>query len=306
MRILLLGANGQVGFELHRSLTPLGEVIAATREGTLPDGRACERADLAEHDALAGLVSRVAPDWVVNAAAYTAVDRAEDEPELAHRVNAEALRTLGDAARARGAALLHFSTDYVFDGFESRPYREDDPTNPISAYGRSKHAGELALAESGARHLVFRTAWVHSARGRNFLRTMLRLARERDRLDVVSDQLGAPTPARLLADVAAHALAQVRPDAPSRSFGIFHVTASGETSWHGFALAVVEAAQRTGLLERAPEVRAIAGADYPTPARRPAYSVLDTARIERALGLSMPHWTIGVAQSVAEIAEARR
>ena len=306
MRILLLGANGQVGFELHRSLAPLGEVIAATREGTLPDGRACEHADLSERAALAGLVSRAAPDWIVNAAAYTAVDRAEEEPALAHRINGEALRTLGDAARARGAAVLHFSTDYVFDGLGTRPYREDDATNPVNAYGRSKHAGELALRESGARHLVFRTAWVHAARGRNFLRTMLRLARERERLDVVSDQRGAPTSARLIADVAAHALARIRPDAPSASFGVHHVTAAGETSWHGFATAVVDAARRTGLIERAPEVRAIAAASYPTPARRPSYSVLDTGRIERTLGLAMPDWTIGVAQSVAEIAEARR
>ncbi len=306
MKLLLLGANGQVGFELHRSLAPLGEIVAATRTGALPGASACERADLAETGALATLIDRVAPDWIVNASAYTAVDRAEDERELARRVNGDALRVIGERARARGAAVLHYSTDYVFGGNGTRPYREDDATAPLNAYGASKLAGEVALRESGARHLVFRTAWVYASRGQNFLRTMLKLAATRDRLTVVADQRGAPTPARLLAEVAAHAIARFGPETPADRWGIYHVAASGETSWCEFARTIVERAAAAGLIGRAPEVAAIASTDYPTRARRPAYSVLDTGKIERALGLAMPPWERGVEACIAEVVESTR
>ncbi|WP_257387770.1 SDR family oxidoreductase, partial [Tahibacter caeni] len=197
MKILLLGANGQVGFELQRSLAPLGDVVPATRSGTLPGALPCERADLHDADALRALCERVAPRLVVNAAAHTAVDRAEDEEALVQQANGAAPGVLGAWAAANGAAVVHYSTDYVFDGSGLRPYREDDATAPLGAYGRSKLAGEQALRDSGAEFLNFRTAWVYAARGANFLRTMLRLARERERLGVVADQRGAPTPARL-------------------------------------------------------------------------------------------------------------
>lgn len=303
MRILLLGANGQVGFELHRSLTPLGEVVAATRSGRLPGGAACEVADLARPDTLPALVARVAPRWIVNAAAYTAVDQAEDEDALAHTVNGVAPGVLGAAAKAGGASVLHFSTDYVFAGDARAPYREDDRTGPLGAYGRSKLDGEQALRDSGARHVLFRTAWVHAARGRNFLRTMLRLAATRERLAVVADQHGAPTPARLLADVAVHAIRAATRDAAADCEGTFHVAAAGSTTWFGFAQEVIARGVEAGLLERAPEVAPVASVDYPTRARRPAYSVLDNGRISRELGLVLPDWRAGVAQCIAEIAE---
>ena len=305
MKILLLGANGQVGFELHRSLAPVGEIVPATRTGVLPGGAPCEISALDDGASLEALVARTRPDWVVNAAAYTAVDRAEDDEVAAARANGDAPGVIGRAASRIGAAVLHFSTDYVFDGAATTPYREDDPTAPLGAYGRSKLAGEQALAASGAKHLVFRTAWVYGARGQNFLRTMLRLAAERDRLKVVSDQRGAPTPARLLADVAAHAVTRLGCGARD-GWGVHHVAARGETSWHGFAQAIVDAAAEAGLLERAPEVVAIRSEDFPTRARRPAYSVLDPSRIETLLGLRMPPWRDGVVRCIAEIAESRR
>ena len=209
MRILLLGANGQGGHELRRALAlaPAGELVCATRGGLLDDGSRCEIADLDRPASLSGLIERIAPDVVVNAAAYTAVDRAESEPEAAFRVNAEAPAALASACAARGILLVHYSTDYVFDGTARRPYREDDPVSPVSVYGRSKLAGEDAIRASGARHMIFRTAWVYAGRAHNFMQTMLRLARERDELRVVDDQVGSPTPAALIADVTAHDLA---------------------------------------------------------------------------------------------------
>ena len=206
MKILLLGANGQVGFELQRALAPLGELVCATRSGTLSGGAVCARGDIADFDRLAALLDRVAPTLIVNAAAYTAVDRAEDEPDLARRINGEAVGGLGAWARRHAALVVHYSTDYVFDGQGRAPYAVDAPTAPLGAYGASKLAGEVALRASGAEHLILRTAWVYAARGANFLRTMLRLARERDRLTVVDDQRGAPTPARLIATATVAAL----------------------------------------------------------------------------------------------------
>lgn len=284
MRILLFGANGQVGTELRRSLAPLGEVVATTRTGTFEDGSVCELADFDVPASLPALIERVAPDIVVNAAAYTAVDRAETDRDAAFRANAEAPARIAAACAMRGSRLIHYSTDYVFDGRGTRPYREDDPVAPLGVYGESKRAGEVAIVEAGADHLILRTAWVYAAHGKNFLRTMLRLAAERDALRVVADQTGTPTSAALIADVTALALAK-----PGIS-GIRHLTASGQTTWHGFAAAIVAGAHARGLLPRAVPVAPIATADYPTPAARPAYSVLDTARLQSDLQTSFAAW----------------
>ncbi len=297
MRILLLGANGQVGVESRRALATLGEVVCTTRSGKLEDGRDCEVADFDVPDSLPALVERIAPDIVVNAAAYTAVDKAETEREAAFRANAEAPGKLAQACVALGIPLVHYSTDYVFDGSGTRPYWPDDATAPLGVYGESKLAGEEAIRASGAQHLIFRTAWVYASHGKNFLRTMLRLAGERDELRVVADQVGTPTPAALIADVTA----QVLKRKPAQS-GVWHLTASGETSWHGFAQAIVDAAVQRNLLAKAPKVTAIGTADYPTPARRPAYSRLDTTTLQRDFGVDLPDWREGMARVLDEIA----
>ncbi len=295
MRLLLLGGNGQVGRELRRSLAALGELVVATRGGGAGDAAA----DFDAPESLVGLIARIAPDVVVNAAAHTAVDQAEQDRDAAFRVNAEAPAVLARACAARGALLLHYSTDYVFDGNATRPYREDDPTAPLGVYGESKLAGEVAIRDSGARHAILRTAWVYAAHGRNFLRTMLRLASERDELRVVADQVGAPTPASWIADATAAMLRRGIDDA-----GTWHVVADGETSWHGFASAIMREAVAAGLLARAPSVLPIGTADYPTPARRPAYSVLDTARLRRDFGLQPPGWEAGLRATLREFASA--
>lgn len=309
MRILLLGAGGQVGFELMRALGPLGELRAATRDGLLPGGAPCLRADLADGDAaLIALLDDRAPDLIVNAAAYTAVDRAEDEATLAQRVNGEAVGVLGRWAAPRGVPVIHYSTDYVFDGRGTRPWREDDATAPLGVYGASKLAGEQALLASGAPHLILRTAWVYAARGRNFLRTMLRLAAERDVLRVVDDQIGTPTPARLIANATAAIVARLAPrgafssDAP---WGPYHLTAGGSASWCGFASAILPAARRAGLIARVPEVQAIASADYPTRAQRPAWSVLDCARVQDTFALRLPSWETALDAVIGELATLR-
>lgn len=289
MTIVLLGANGQVGHELRRSLAPLGTVVATTRSGELPDGTRCEVANFDDPDSLAELVNRLAPDLVVNAAAYTAVDRAEDDQEAAFRANAEAPGALAEICAQREIPFVHFSTDYVFDGTGTRPYREDDATAPLGVYGASKLAGEEAVRAAGGRHLIFRTAWVYGVRGQNFLRTMLRLATERDELRVVGDQIGTPTPANLIADVTAAAISHAQPLS-----GTFHLTATGETSWHGFAEAIIDGATERGLLQRSPRVAAIGTADYPTRAKRPGYSCLDTGKLSKALGTSLLDWNEGL------------
>ena len=285
MRLLLLGANGQVGHALRPELARLGEVVCTTRSGTLPEGGECGRADFDQPGTLAALVDRVAPDVVVNAAAYTAVDRAEQERDAAFRANADAPAALAEACARRGALLVHYSTDYVFDGNGSRPWREDDATAPLGVYGASKLAGEEAIRASGARHMIFRTAWVYGAHGHNFMRTMLRLAAERDELRVVDDQHGTPTAARLIASVTAAVLAQT--DQPS---GLWHLTASGGTTWHGFASAIIEGAHARGLLSRRPRVAPVPGSEYPTPARRPAYSRLDTSALQAQWPIALPPW----------------
>lgn len=301
MKILLLGAAGQVGFELHRVLGVLGEVIPATRAGVLPGAGMARAADLADPAALSGVLDDISPDLIVNAAAYTAVDRAESEPALAQAINADAPAVLAQWCAAHAAKLVHYSTDYVFDGQGTRPRREDDATAPLGVYGQSKRDGEMAIQSSGCDHLILRTAWVYAARGHNFLRTMLRLAGERDHLRVVADQIGSPTPARWIAAVTAALLARWQAGAAWPS-GIVHLTASGETSWHGFAEAIFAAAVSNGLLERAPTVEPIPTSAYPTPARRPAYSCLDTSALQQRFGVSLPDWREGVTQTMAELA----
>ncbi|HEX7325125.1 MAG TPA: dTDP-4-dehydrorhamnose reductase [Rhodanobacteraceae bacterium] len=412
MRILVTGANGQVGHELLRALagggaaaanphlapratlsqgetektmnpSPVGkgagvrvrnwEVIPATRSGQLEDGTPCETIDLSDPGGLQAALGRIAPDLIINAGAYTAVDKAEDEPKLAQQVNAKAVRAIGVWAAQHGARVVHYSTDYVFDGTASAPYREDDVTHPVSAYGRSKLAGEIALCISGARYLIFRTAWVYAARGKNFLRTMLRLGAERDELRVVDDQVGVPTPAALIADVTVQAIARwyAEPDATSRQLdGLYHVVASGQTSWCGFARAIFERAAPTGdgaeahpsrspalrkeepvkpalararrkrstataakaaapavasavhplpqeegrraapagceahaaLLPHAPRVIAITTADYPTKAKRPAYSTLATTKLRDTFGIALPDWQTALDGVMDELA----
>jgi len=300
MRILLLGADGQVGFELHRAFAPLGTVIACTLDGKLPGGSHGLPIDFAEPGSVAKLVAAQRPNLVLNAVAHTQVDRAEDEPELAQRINGEAVGELAQACARQNAKLVHYSTDYVFGGDGKRPWREDDPTAPLGVYGRTKLAGEDAVRASGCRHMILRTAWVYAARGKNFLRTALRLAGERDELSVVSDQVGSPTPARWLA--VATALAHARkPDAN----GTWHVVADGECSWYQFATAIYSEALATKVLDRAPRLTGIPSSEYPAKAKRPAYSRLDTSRFTRDFALELPDWREGLRQVMAEIAEHR-
>jgi dTDP-4-dehydrorhamnose reductase len=288
---LLLGANGQVGNELRRSLAAMGEVVPTTRSGQLPDGGRCEIADFDRPDTLVELVERIQPTVVINAAAYTAVDKAEDDIEAAFRANAEAPGVLARACADRGIPFVHYSTDYVFDGQGTRPYREDDATSPLGVYGASKLAGEEAVREAGGRHVILRTAWVYGQYGHNFLRTMLRVGTDRDELRVVADQSGTPTPASLIADVTVELLRQ-----QTEVSGTFHLTPRGETSWHGFAEAIFDDAVAQGVLARAPRVLAITTADYPTRAKRPSYSRLDVGKLEQQLGRPLPDWRTGLQQ----------
>ena len=299
MNVLLFGANGQLGQELLRALAPLGTVTATTRSGSLADGSSCDVADFNQPATLAALLDRVQPDVVVNAAAYTAVDRAEEDRDAAWRANADAPGVIARWCAAAGVPLVHYSTDYVFDGQGTRAYLEDDATAPLGVYGQSKLAGEDAVRSAGGRHLIFRTAWVYASHSANFLRTMLRVGAEREVLRVVADQVGTPTPAALIADVTAQVLQH-----PGRLSGTWHLTASGQTSWHGFAEAIFAQAQAGGVLARVPVVEAISTADYPTPAKRPAWSVLDNGRLQQDFGLQLPSWQEGLKQVMAGIAPA--
>ena len=294
MKILLFGKGGQVGWELQRSLAPLGELVALDHDSRELCGNF---ADLA---GIAATVRAVSPDVIVNAAAHTAVDKAEAEPQLARTLNALAPGVLADEAQKIGAWLVHYSTDYVFDGSGDTSWRESDATGPLSVYGQTKREGELAVARC-AHHLIFRTSWVFAARGANFAKTMLRLASERETLNVIADQIGAPTGAELLADVTAHALRMVQ-DSPQLA-GTYHLVASGETSWHGFACHVLEYARARGReFKVAPgAVKAITTAEYPTPARRPLNSRLDTRRLRETFGLHLPDWRIAVDRMLDEI-----
>jgi len=293
VRILLLGGNGQVGRELRRSLAPLGELVVATRDGVDAD----VAATFDDSTALAAMVRGSGADVVVNAAAYTAVDKAEADADAAFGVNSEAPGAIARACARIDALLVHYSTDYVFDGSASRPYREDDATAPLGVYGISKLAGEDAIRASGARHAILRTAWVYASHGRNFLLTMLRLANERDELRVVADQIGAPTPAAWIADATADLIRRGVAES-----GTWHLVTSGQVSWHGFASAIMEDAHALGLLERMPTVVPITTAEFPTPARRPAYSVLDTTRLHDDFGIVPPAWRDELRATLREIA----
>jgi len=297
MSVLVFGGNGQVGQELLRALAPLGTVVATTRSGTLPDGRGCEVADFDQPGSLVALLERLQPAIVVNAAAYTAVDRAEQEPDAAFRANAQAPGVIARWCAGHGVPFVHYSTDYVFDGAGTRPYREDDATTPLGVYGASKRDGEQAVREAGGRHLIFRTAWVYASHGGNFLRTMLRVGAGREHMRVVADQIGTPTPAALIADVTAQALRH-----PGQLSGTWHLTACGQTSWHGFAEAIFAEALAAGVLAKAPVVEAIASSEYPTPAKRPAWSVLDNHKLQRDFGIALPQWQQGLKHVIAGLA----
>jgi len=297
MSMLVFGGNGQLGQELLRALAPLGPVVATTRSGQLPDGSTCEVADFGQPDSLPALLDRLQPSVVVNAAAYTAVDRAEQDVEAAFAANAQTPGVIARWCAAHGVPFVHYSTDYVFDGQGSVPYREDEPTAPLGVYGTSKRDGEDAVRAAGGRHLIFRTAWVYASHGANFLRTMLRVGAERDQLRVVADQIGTPTPAALIADVTAQLLQH-----PGRRSGTWHLTASGQTSWHGFAEAIFAEALAARVLTRIPVVKAITSAEYPTLARRPAWSVLDNHAVQRDFDIVLPTWEQALRSVMAELA----
>ncbi len=295
MRMLLTGKNGQVGFELQRALAPLGEVHAV-------DSTDC---DLSHTDALRAMIRRVQPHIIINPAAYTAVDKAEDEAERAMAVNAVAPGVMGEEAARLGASVIHYSTDYVFDGAKSAPYLETDQPAPISTYGHSKRAGEAALQGATAQHLILRTSWVVGAHGNNFARTMLRLAAERDSLKVVNDQHGAPTSAALLADLTAHLVRQLQQTGPEKfPFGLYHLTASGETTWYEYARFVLACAEQhghLGLRVKAHQVCPIDSSSYATQAKRPLNSRLDTHLFQQTFGLRLPHWQDGLRHILDQI-----
>ncbi|RZS47465.1 dTDP-4-dehydrorhamnose reductase [Sphaerotilus mobilis] len=300
-KILLLGKNGQLGWELQRALAPLGTLIALDRHSS----EAC--GDLADLDGLAATVAALRPEAIVNAGAYTAVDKAESDVDTARRINAEAPAALAHAARACGAWLIHYSTDYVFDG-SGRDFRDEDaPTGPLNVYGQTKLDGEHAIRASGARHLILRTSWVHAARGGNFARTMLKLAAERERLTVVDDQFGAPTGADLLADLSAHMLREAlqRPADADTLSGVFHAVAAGQTSWHAYANHVIDWARRHGQTLAVREIAPVPASTFPTPARRPHNSRLSTGRLQRVFGLTPPPWQAGVDRMLAEVLTPR-
>jgi dTDP-4-dehydrorhamnose reductase len=298
LKILLFGANGQVGWELQRSLSPLGELVALDRRSAGLCG------DLSDLKGIAETVRQVAPDVVVNAAAYTAVDKAESDAETAQIVNAVAPGVLAEAANAAGAWLVHYSTDYVFDGSGSKAWIETDDTGPLSVYGKSKLAGEQRIAAECANYLIFRTSWVYAARGGNFAKTMLRLAQERETLNVINDQFGAPTGADLLADVTAHVISQVMAQALSQSgqAGLYHLAAGGETTWFEYAKYVLSLSRHAQV---APELivknmNPVATSAFPTAARRPHNSRLNTAKLQQAFGLRLAPWQEGVTRMLAE------
>ena len=296
MKILLLGKNGQVGWELQRALAPLGEVVALDFDSPAP-----LTADFSRPESLVATVRAVAPQIIVNAAAHTAVDKAESEPDLARALNATSPAVLAREAAALGGWLMHYSTDYVFDGSGTAPWTEASPTGPLSVYGSTKLEGEEAIRASGCQHLILRTSWVYAARGGNFAKTMLKLAKERDALSVIDDQIGAPTGADLLADLTAHALraALARPALA----GTYHAVAQGETSWHGYARHVIEFARAAGrpIQVTADAIRAVPTSAFPSPARRPANSRMDTRKLRDAFGVTLPPWQAGVERMLAEV-----
>jgi dTDP-4-dehydrorhamnose reductase len=297
LKILLLGKNGQVGWELQRSLAPLGQVLALDRHSTDFCG------DLSQPERLAQTVHDWRPDVIVNAAAHTAVDKAESEPDVARCLNATAPAALAQAAAAIGAWLVHYSTDYVFNGQGEQAWQEGDATGPLSVYGQTKLEGEQAIVASGCKHLIFRTSWVYAARGGNFAKTMLRLAGERERLTVIDDQHGAPTGADLIADVTAHALVHAMIDPAAGLSGIYHLVAAGETSWHGYASHVIAQARQIQpvLALKVTDIAPVPTSAFPTPAKRPLNSRLSTHKLQQAFGMVLPPWQQGVNRMLAEI-----
>jgi dTDP-4-dehydrorhamnose reductase len=289
MEILLFGKDGQLGWELQRSLAPLGNITAIGRK----------EADFSQPETLAAIVSKYQPQVIVNAAACTAVDRAESEVDTAFAVNADSPAALAQAAKASGALLVHYSTDYVFNGSGNATWTESDTTAPLNIYGASKLAGEQAIIASACKYLIFRTSWVYGARGSNFAKTMLRLAQERDTLSVVADQHGAPTGADWLSDMSAHAIAQTLQDISK--CGLYHAAASGETTWHGYASFVVEQAKTLNYVIKATEIKAVPSSAFPTPAKRPANSRLNCNKLTATFGLRCPLWQAGVARMLIEI-----
>jgi dTDP-4-dehydrorhamnose reductase len=311
MNILLFGKNGQVGWELQRSLAPLGQLTA------LDVGSTTHCGDFTQPDGIADTVRALRPHVIVNAAAHTAVDKAESEPDLARLINATTPGVLAEEAARLGALLVHYSTDYVFDGSGSRPWLETDAAAPLSVYGRTKWEGEQLIAQHCHKHLIFRTSWVYAARGGNFAKTMLRLAQERERLSVIDDQWGAPTGADLLADITAHAirltLRRTQRQTPHQTphqthdenppFGLYHLAAAGETTWHGYARFVLDTARllKPELAIKAKEVAPVPTSAFPTPAQRPLNSRLNTAHLRQTFGLTLPGWKDGVRRMLAEI-----
>lgn len=294
MKLLLLGKNGQLGWELQRALAPLGTLIALDRQ--------CEYGlcgDLANLDSLRETVHQLKPDVIVNAAAYTAVVKAESEPELAQLINAHTPALLAEEMHQLGGWLVHYSTDYVFDGSGNTPWQETDAVAPLNRYGHSKLLGEQAIQASGCQHLIFRTSWVYGAHGNNFAKTMLRLARERTELKVIDDQFGAPTGAELLADVTAHALRSAI--AQPQLAGLYHLAADGETTWFNYARFVIEQARTLGETLAVEDISPIPTSAYPTPARRPHNSRLDTRKLRQSFGLHLPNWQDGVSRMLKEV-----
>jgi|CXWL01.1.fsa_nt_gi dTDP-4-dehydrorhamnose reductase len=303
MKILLFGKNGQVGWELQRSLTPLGELIALSSTNSSTNEEFC--GDLTNLTGLTQTIRKVAPDIIVNAAAYTAVDKAENETELAHLINAQAPDILAQEAKRLNAWLIHYSTDYVFNGRGDQPYLETDATDPLNVYGKTKLEAEKNIMASGCSHLIFRTSWVYATYGNNFIKTILRLARQRDKLEIVNDQIGSPTSAELLADITAFTILSLKHE-PKNS-GLYHLVAGGYTSWYNFARFVLEHARRENfpLKIQSEALLPIASIDFPLPAKRPLNSRLSTCKFENTFGLNLPAWQVGVSRTLAEILRTR-
>jgi dTDP-4-dehydrorhamnose reductase len=296
MKILLFGKNGQVGWELQRSLAPLGELVALDADSRELCG------NFTDSEGLVRTIRAVMPDVIVNAAAHTAVDKAESEPELARTINAFAPAVLAQEAKRANAWLIHYSTDYVFDGSGDGPRKETDAASPLNIYGTTKLEGEQLISQTGCLHLIFRTSWVYGTRGGNFAKTMLKLAQEHDSLTVVNDQIGAPTGADLLADITAHAIRVMRPECS----GLYHLTAAGETSWHGYASFVIDFARRAGIpLKVTPDaIRSVPSSAFPLPAKRPLNSRLNTEKLQSTFGLTLPVWQNGVSRLLVEMLDA--
>ena len=299
MKILLFGKNGQVGWELQRSLSSVGELVALDTDDQMPCG------DFTRLEDIIQTIHSVSPDIIVNAAAYTAVDKAESESALAHTINTQAPKILAQESLKIGAWLVHYSTDYVFDGNGTKPWKETDPTAPINFYGSTKLEGEKAVINSGCKHLIFRTSWIYSVRGENFIKTMIRLAQSRDHLSVIDDQIGAPTGAELLADVTAHSICTALRQ-PQVS-GLYHLAAKGEISWYGYANFVLDKARQSGikLQVQAENIRPVTTDVFPQTARRPGNSRLNTKKIEHTFDLTLPLWQTGVTRMLTEIFEKR-